>query len=90
MADYDAVLADLAAGPWHPAAWRGRAAAHCAMGRAEASAADWHVWADSIPGGPAYLQEMLRARGYLRAPWEPGISEATLAGLKGWTAAGCP
>ena len=90
LADYDAVLTDPEARAWHPAAWRGRAEAHCAMGRADTAAVDWQAWADSVPGGPAYLQELLRARGYLRAPWEPGVGEATRAGLRGWTAAGCP
>lgn len=90
VADYDAVLADLGATPWHPAAWRGRGAAHCAMGRAEAAAADWQVWADSVSEGHAYLQEMLRARDYLRGPWEAGLGPATLAGLRAWTREGCP
>jgi tetratricopeptide (TPR) repeat protein len=90
VADYDAVLADAGAAPFHPAAWRGRAGAHCALGRADAAAVDWQVWADSRPDGPGWLAELLRARGYLKGPWEPGIGPATLAALKAWTGAGCP
>lgn len=90
VADYDAVLADMAAKPFHASAWRGRAEAHCAMGRAEAAAVDWHVWASSVPDGAARLQEMLRARGELVGPPEEGIGPATLAALKAWTREGCP
>ncbi len=90
VADYDAVLANVAAAPWEPAAWRGRAWAHCAMGRAEAAAVDWRLWADSVPGGAGYLQEMLRARGHLRAPWRAGIDPVIRDALAAWTRAGCP
>ena len=88
--DYEAVLADMAARPLHPAAWRGRARAHCAMGRAEAAVVDWRVWAESVEGGPGYIQEMLRARGYLRAPWRARVDPTVIAALGAWTRAGCP
>lgn len=88
--DYNAVLADRGARPWHRAARRGLAELECSMGRAGDSMADWHLWADSLDGGASYLQEMLRARGFLRGRWEDGIGPKTLGALRAWTKARCP
>jgi hypothetical protein len=63
---------------------------HCRLGQADAAAIDWQVWLGAVPGGAAYVQEMLWARGYLRGAVADDFGPAALAALRAWTGAGCP
>ncbi len=90
VADYDHVLSDPEGLAAHPGAYRDRAEAHCRLGRADAAAIGWQVWLGATPGGAAYVQEMLWARGYLRGAVADDFTPAALAALRAWTKAGCP
>lgn len=90
IAAYDVILGNAAYSESFPPAYRGRAAAHCRAGLADAAAIDWQVWAAAAPGGTAWLQELLWWRGFLRAPLGESLGAAAIAGLRGWTSAGCP
>ena len=89
-ADYDQVLSGLEGLAAYPGAYRGRAEAHCRTGRPDAAAVGWQVWLAATPGGAAYVQEMLWARGYLRGAVADDFTPAALASLRAWTRAGCP
>ncbi len=89
-ADYDQVLSGLEGLAAYPGAYRGRAEAHCRTGRPAAAAVGWQVWLAATPGGAAYVQEMLWARGYLRGAVVDDFTPAALASLRAWTRAGCP
>jgi len=89
-ADYDQVLSGLEGLAAYPGAYRGRAEAHCRTGRPDAAAVGWQVWLAATPGGAAYVQEMLWARGYLRGAVADDFTPAALAALRAWTRAGCP
>ncbi|MCH8168871.1 MAG: tetratricopeptide repeat protein, partial [Proteobacteria bacterium] len=89
-ADYDQVLSDPRGLADYPDAYRGRAEAHCPIARPDAAAVGWQVWLDARPGGAAYVQEMLWARGYLRGAVTDDFTPAALASLRAWTRAGCP
>ena len=90
IADYDHVLSDPEALAAYPGAYRDRAEAHCLLGQADAAASDWQVWLGATPGGATDVQEMLRARGYLRGAVADDFTPTALAALRAWTEAGCP
>jgi tetratricopeptide (TPR) repeat protein len=89
-ADFDAVLSDPQDIAAHPDAYRDRAMLHCRQGNWEAASVGWQVWAGLVPGGPAYLSELLEARGYLRNPAPLGLGPGAQAALAAWTREGCP
>jgi len=88
--DFDTVLSDAGAVADHPEAYRDRARVHCRLGKHEAAAVGWQVWAGQVPGGESYLAEMLEARGYLRNPAPRGWPPHAQAALAAWTREGCP
>jgi tetratricopeptide (TPR) repeat protein len=90
IADYDHVLSDPQGLAAYPDAYRDRAEAHCQIGQADAASVGWQVWLGATPGGAADVQEMLRARGYLRDAVADDFTPAALAALRAWTKAGCP
>jgi len=90
IADYDNILSDPQALATHPGAYRARAGVHCRLGQADAAAIGWQVWLGATPGGAAYVQEMLWARGYLRGAVADDFTPAAVAALRAWTRAGCP
>ncbi len=89
-ADYDRILSDAELMAAHPEAYRERAAVHCRLGRSEAAEIGWQVWADTDPGGPDYVRDMLFARGYLRGPGAGALDAREQAALRAWIRAGCP
>ncbi|MDH3669214.1 MAG: tetratricopeptide repeat protein [Paracoccaceae bacterium] len=94
VGEYDRILSDPDQSAAHPAAYRGRAQAHCADGQADAASVDWQVWLAGAPEeGAAALAVDLAETGFLPeetldGPFE--VSDETLAALNAWTAAGCP
>ena len=90
IADYDLVLSDPVGLADHPDAYRDRAEVHCQTGQAAAAAVGWQVWLDATEGGAAHVNEMLRARGYLRGAAADDFTTAALRALRAWTMAGCP
>jgi len=89
IADYDTVLADPAGIAAYPDAYRDRAEAHCQAGQAGAASVDWQVWLATRPDGPAHVQKMLKARGYLRGAVADEFTPKALAALRDWTKAEC-
>ncbi|MHA1528241.1 MAG: tetratricopeptide repeat protein [Alphaproteobacteria bacterium] len=90
IADYDYLLSDPEGIAAYPDAYRDRAEAYCQTGQAGAASVGWQVWLGARPDGPAYVQEMLLARGYLRGAVADDFTPEALAALRDWTKAGCP
>ncbi len=90
IADYDHILSDPQGLAAYPGAYRGRAELHCRTARPAAAAIGWQVWLAATQGGAAYVQEMLRAHGYLRGAVADDFTPAAVAALRAWTRAGCP
>ncbi len=94
VGEYDRILSDPNQSAAHPAAYRGRAQAHCANGQADAASVDWQVWlAGAAEDDAAALAVDLAEAGFLpeeklEGPFE--MSDETPAALNAWTAAGCP
>jgi len=90
IADYDTVLSDPEGIAAYPDAYRDRAEAYCQTGQAGAASVGWQVWLGTRPDGPAYVQEMLMARGFLGGAVADEFTPEALAALRDWTKEGCP
>ncbi len=93
VGEYDRILSDPDQTAAHPAAYRGRARAHCANGQADAASVDWQVWLAGAPEDRAVLTTDLIESGFLPedtldAPLE--MTDEARAALNAWAAAGCP
>jgi len=88
--DFDAVLSDPEGIASHPEAYRDRAMLNCSLGKPEAAAVDWQVWAGLTPDGDAYLRDLLEARGYLHNPASEGFGSQAQTAVAAWTREGCP
>lgn len=90
LADLDSLISDSEATELHGRAWRERARVACAFGRAEEAAVGWQMWEQLEPEALAWLEETLRAGGYLDEAEEGGVGPRTVAALRAWTEDGCP